>query len=226
MLIALSLPQLALLASPPATAQNSRLGILPPNSLPQGKTYGNWGAHWWMWAESTGFAAVTDETGELAHIGQSGPVYMLAGNFGGTTVRHVTIPYGKSLFFPILNLVGWADDLDDVEDIREWLISIGYNAAGFTVEQVLQAWVSWYFDNFADPLSASCTINGEAVASVTGYRGLSPQFTYGEFELAVADGWWIFMSPLPPGNHTIRFTGSFPAWSFELDVTYHLTVLP
>ncbi len=61
--------------------------------------------HWWQWALSIPAAInpITDATGEFAAVGQSGPVWYLAGNFGGTTVRTVTVPADKALFFPILN---------------------------------------------------------------------------------------------------------------------------
>ena len=46
-----------------------------------------------------------DTTGEFASLGQSGPVWFLAGTFGSTVTRTVTIPAGKTLFFPILNTI-------------------------------------------------------------------------------------------------------------------------
>jgi hypothetical protein len=34
----------------PAQSQNPTPGILPPNSAPNGKTYGKWSAAWFKWA--------------------------------------------------------------------------------------------------------------------------------------------------------------------------------
>ena len=45
-----------------------------------------------------------------------------------------------------------------------------------------------------------------------------------------SDGIWMMIAPLPPGGHTLRFGGTFPATPnsayFHLDITYHITVLP
>jgi len=46
-----------------------------------------------------------DQTGANAAIGQSGPVWFLAGTTGGTAERAITVPAGKSLFFPLVNNV-------------------------------------------------------------------------------------------------------------------------
>ena len=41
----------------------------------------------------------------------------------------------------------------------------------------------------------------------------------------VADGYWVLLSPLSVGSHTIHFAGGFES-GFSLDVTYHITVSP
>lgn len=47
---------------------------------------------------------------------------------------------------------------------------------------------------------------------------------------AVSDGYWIMLTPLSAGDHTVRFTGSFrdpesDDLFFGLDVTYELSVI-
>jgi len=39
---------------------------------------------------------------------------------------------------------------------------------------------------------------------------------------ARTDVYWLMLTPLPPGEHTLRFTADGPA--ITLDVTYHITV--
>src|SRR5215475_5430424 len=60
---------------------------------------------WWKWALETPASEnpLTDTTGQFAGVNQSGRVWFLAGNPGGTTVRTITVPAGKALFFPIVN---------------------------------------------------------------------------------------------------------------------------
>ncbi|MCI0350370.1 MAG: hypothetical protein L0Z53_13175, partial [Acidobacteriales bacterium] len=98
-----------LVAALPAQAagRNPNPGVLPINSMPYGKSYGNWGAAWWTWALAIPKAQnpILDPTGEFCHIGQEGPVWFLAGNFGGESTRACTVPVGKALFFPLFNQV-------------------------------------------------------------------------------------------------------------------------
>jgi hypothetical protein len=42
---------------------------------------------------------------------------------------------------------------------------------------------------------------------------------------AVADGYWLLVTPLTPGEHTIYFKGINNA-GFTVEVTYFLTVQP
>ena len=75
-------------------------GILPPQSHAFGKSYAEWSAEWWKWAVSIPIATspLFDTTGEFGNIGQSGKVWFLAGAFGGTVERTVSVPVGKALF--------------------------------------------------------------------------------------------------------------------------------
>ena len=88
--------------------------VFPPQSHPYGHSYSEWSAAWWQWAYSipVGVNPILDSTGENAAVGQDGPVWFLAGNYGGETVREVSVPAGKALFFPIMNQP-WVQFPDD-----------------------------------------------------------------------------------------------------------------
>src|SRR5437870_11795939 len=65
-------------------------------------------AQWWQWALAipNSQSPLLDQTGQFAAVNQpKGNIWFLAGNGGGTTVRTVTIPGGKALFFPIANVI-------------------------------------------------------------------------------------------------------------------------
>ena len=68
--------------------------VLPPGSTVVGKTIGEWTAEWWKWAfsQSVPNDAFTDATGANANVGQSGPVFFVAGTTGGTATREFTVP--------------------------------------------------------------------------------------------------------------------------------------
>ena len=102
---------LAAIATCPSVASAENFNIAPIQSHPHGQTYSQWAAQWWQWALETPASEnpLTDTTGQFAVVNQSGRVWFLAGNVGGTTVRTITVPSGKALFFPIVNVF-------DVED--------------------------------------------------------------------------------------------------------------
>ena len=42
----------------------------------------------------------------------------------------------------------------------------------------------------------------------------------------MADGYLLQLHPLSVGDHTLHIGGMFPAFDFDLDVTYNITVVP
>src|SRR5262245_45445351 len=76
--------------------------------LPNGNAYEKLSADWWKWAFSfpVSINPLFDETGAQAYLGNQGNVFFLAGviNVSGTATRTITVPAGKPLFFPVLNV--------------------------------------------------------------------------------------------------------------------------
>ena len=151
----------------------------------------------------------------MRHIGQGGPAFFLAGNFGGTTVRQCTVPAGKGLLFPLLNFF-WIQTPSD---------------PSFTIQELR--------DILRPPMDdaiLSCEIDGQPVQDLQGYREESAVFTAmlpegnlfgldaGDYAPCLDNGYYLMLWPLSKGQHTIHFTGETADHSFSLDVTYHLTV--
>ena len=94
-------------ASPGSTVVGG-VEVLAPDALVAGKTQGEWGNLWWQYILSipTNDNPATDTTGEKASIGQSGPVFFLAGVYGaGKVERTITVPGDKYIFFPLITQV-------------------------------------------------------------------------------------------------------------------------
>lgn len=205
--------------------------IAPPKSRPFGKRYSEWAAKWWQWAYS--FPAdknpVMDLTGDLAGLGQSGPVWFLAGTFGQTATRTIAVPEGKALFLPIIDTI-WIN-----------IPEFGDNPWSAAQRDFARAFLAPFVDN---AFNLSCQIDGLEVADLESYR--SSTADGGEYPISfpennvwgipsgiygptIDDGIYLMVAPLRPGEHTIHFTaaseGSF-AGSFALDVTYNISVLP
>jgi hypothetical protein len=221
-----------------ALAGNANPKVLPPNSAPYGKSYGEWGAAWWQWAVSFPYEVnpvYNDPTGAFAGLGQSGPVWFLAGTGGTNAVRACTVPAGKGLFFPILNIMV---DYPCPEP------PVFQPAPGQTMEDFLTQWAHWYIDHVT---ALAAEVDGVALQGLEKYRAYSKMFyvtmdpslivvdpcNIGPTpQPAVSEGYWIMLAPLTPGNHLIHFTGRWLFtqepdgfdWDFTVDVTYYLTV--
>lgn len=199
-------------------------GVCAPGSQPLGKTYGDWTALWYRWALGVPAAQspLLDTTGDRAAVGQSGPVWFLAGTAGDPPIaeRVCTVPAGKTILYPIVNVVG----------------VVGVDAP--TDGEVLRGTQLWV--NYVSELET--TVDGVELQGLWNYRfatgffdltvpadGIWPQ--YAGTHRAYAEGYWIMLEPLPPGPHEVHFRGkfSFPGsypdvLTFETAVTYYLTV--
>jgi hypothetical protein len=219
-------------------------GIAPPQSKTHGMSYGEWSAAYWKWALGIPAAQnpILDETGEFAEIDQEGQVWFLAGNFGNDadnpfTERTITVPTGKSLFFPLVNYVYWApDDLPLAITVAE---SLGFDPEEFSAEELLAILANYSLNELSE---LTLTIDGVQVQDLERYLTLSPGFTAGDtdllddfgvdpdgHELFVAAGYWIMLRPLSVGEHTIQIMATVddsPLGLFTTDVTHHITVSP
>lgn len=213
-------------------------GVLPSFSKAFGKSYGDWSAGWWQWAFSlpTPGHPLLDSAG--CEAGQSGRVWFLGGTFAGvpdptdpTVVigeadRDCTVPTGKPLFFPIVNVACTTVEMPGATEaeLRECANSLA--------------------DHIQD---LAVTIDGAAVEHLGLYRRESGLFTIGPLPAdnllgaapgatgdAVSDGFWIMLKPLSVGEHDIRFEGAAVFTTaddgFDLtltqDITYAVTVVP
>jgi hypothetical protein len=198
LLLTLTTSQFAWTQTPATNSTNP--AVFPPDSQPYGLTYGEWTAKWWQWAESipTENNPQLDETGEdcAQAQNQTGPVWFLTGTSGGSVERTCTISAGKAILIPVLN-------------------NINIRAASETDEELLAG---------AKSLTDSVTIlefsiDGVPLQNLWNYRIQSPFFdvtlpndnvfgiSAGTYR-AVADGYWVFLQPLPPGQHEIRLVPS------------------
>jgi hypothetical protein len=206
--------------------------VYPPASSPDGLSYAQWGAAWWSWVLSIPFATnpMLDPTGANQSIGQSGPVWFLAGTTGGPLTRSVTIPSGRKIFFPLVNFI-----------IDYPCPDPGFQPApGQTLEQFLQAQGQYYMSNVT---VLECQVDGLPVPNLANYRAQSGLFTFtghpsltatfdpcitGSPQPGVSDGFWVMLYPLSAGAHTLYFRGriDIPSinFSFETATTYNITV--
>ena len=211
-----------------ATSSSQDQGIVPIDKKPFGQTYGEWAVRWWQWAASIP-ASVNpreDTSGANCMVGQDGPVWFLAGTGGtsqpGAVTRSCTLFSDRAIFFPIINAFYGAFTTDPPEQK--------------TVE-FLRAQVHCTYQ------SVRVRIDGRRIAAPRSYLVRSPLFDLAVPEEnifgvgsdvipgliltpSVDQGLYLFLRPLSPGDHTIRWTATqeCPFGSFTQDVTYNLKV--
>lgn len=225
-----------LLGSTVAFAGNPNPGVFPIQSRPYGQTYGQWSARWWQFAfqQTTLDICATDKPGSK--------VTFLAGTSPGPVTNSCTVPTGNAIMFPVFN-VEWSR----IEaDTTPGTCLVPATPSGNS-DAALQACATAQANNaLASNASLEADVDGVTLQNLTNYRAVSPPppFTFtavsgNPFGLppgssqSVADGFWIMLTPLSPGKHTIHFAATVPfpnvnppstPFTFTLDTTYNLTV--
>jgi len=220
--------------APDAFAAGQKLGQQPgivlPDGVVLGMTYGEWSAAWWQWALTFNYPwppvpNPPNPFGGNCAMGQSaGPVFYLVG--GQNVTRHCTIPAGKTLVFPILN--------QECSTLEVGTIWYGGN------ERELRTCAEKLGDT-VDLDTLEVTIDGKKAKNLEYFRAVSPVFefdipstgqnflgvdpTLGTHGKSVSDGYWVIVEPLSPGHHVIYFEGNWKECpGCAQVVTYHLTV--
>jgi hypothetical protein len=184
-------------------------------------------AQWWQWAFSIPLSLnpIADSTGGSCMIGQSGSLWFLTGNFGGSTVRACSVPEGTTLFFPVINQVGFnspgcgqGPDNIPAKVLRK--------AVGDYIDSVRLGDLNVTLDN--QPVYPFKRIQSDVFAlamPANNLGGCDP----GVYSPAVDDGYYVKLDPLKVGPHTLHIhaaaPGPDPSHPFIVDVTYSLKIV-
>jgi hypothetical protein len=179
------------------------------------------GAKWWQWALEIPEPKNPLIDANPCNVNQHGYFFFLAGTLGGDPAeRTCTIPKGKAIFFPVYN----------------YFSTFGPQppAAGPIIN--LQEAIKIVRGNVNQATNLKATVDGVNIKVDSKLRSLTRVFEftfpadniYGDPALAahykaIADGYWVGLNPLRPGNHEISFSADGPG-GFRTDVTYHITV--
>lgn len=194
----------------------------PPYGYPALQSYSQLAANWWKWAltQPAATSPLLDTTGANCGAGQSGAVWFLAGGLDSTPVhRTCTVPYGKTIVFPIVNSAYFAFTTDPADQRTETFVR-DQAAAGIAGATNLRA-----------------EIDGVPVLSPLAYHEKSVLFKvtlpdgniFGlpagmVLDPSADEGYYLALIPLLPGKHTVHFHGELPASGLVEDVSYDLVV--
>ena len=200
------LAALALLTAAGAAAAQSA-PLLAPTKAIAGASQEEWSKRWWRWALSfdDDESPVADRDGRLCALGQSGPVWFLAGTYGtARTVRSCRVPAGKTLFFPLINYVTFEPD-----DADEPCVSLKQRAARLTPA----------------PSGLVLEVNGRRFKGLEAHRQATRR-CFRVFDdddtMAAGNGFYVALGPLTKGRYTLNFGGILSGMSQA--VTYTLDV--
>ena len=158
-------------------------------------------ARWvqWVAAASMLHNPVADETGEDAAVGQPDDVWFLAGSYGETVQRRMTVPAGRALFVPVFNTWEWPAE-GPPEPMANAHGSLTVD--GVPVEP----------DVIGTPVPF--VVTGARMNGVTSTRKPVPTTVW---------GLWKLLPPLAPGEHVVHAVGG-DGHGFTTDVRSQLLV--
>ena len=167
---------------------------------PIGRRWEEWVELWWQWCYSFPYNEsppryYTEKFSLFERF--QGKIWFLAGTYGGKAQRTCTISSKTSIFFPIIN------------DI----ISFHTDPQLRTDAELIQ-----YAKNDLDHIRLiSANLDGINISNLKSFRVLSNLFSVKipqegndmiwRESTAVSDGFWLFVKPLSPGNHILKFQG-------------------
>ncbi|WP_217876929.1 hypothetical protein [Pseudoalteromonas shioyasakiensis] len=206
-------------STPPIDINNQ---VVPPHEKILGKGMDEYANIWWQWTRAipSEVSPLKDRTGEHCHVNQTGEVWFLAGGFGSSKIKRTcTIPQGKHLFFPIINMAYWP--------------RAGYKLSCDSAKQSAAL-------NNDKLISINVEVDGVQIPNTGEFRfkssdcfdlnGLIPkEYNAPVVYPAAADGYWLMLRPLELGRHTIKFKAQYnrPNGAYgkmAQDIEYNLIV--
>jgi hypothetical protein len=231
----------------PAKATGEPNVVLPGTEV-LGKTQGEWADNWsqWVWSFPSDTFPITDETGASCGLRQTGGVWFLAGSFVDNVEHHRTcsIPHGKYIFFPIFNTLSFSPEFPEQGDVcNKYASKVDRIRCDANNDMVASGADRDPNSRQPGPVILEATIDGKHVRDPFAYRNQSSPggfkffvrdgsiLTEAPFSLprgprfpAVADGYWIMLSPLPLGDHLIHIFAKNEDGGV-LDVTWSVVII-
>jgi hypothetical protein len=207
-------------------------GVVPSSQRCDNRTYAQLSASFWQYAlaQPASTSPILGSAGTNCQLGQSGSVFFLAGRFDdASAVRTCTVPSGKALYFPLISIIdvstppGFCTRIPDLGAIA---VCAPESPAKLLadVKPIEDSAVGLNASLDGQPLSPSGFRVQSGAFSVflpaDNVFGILPKQAY----MAVADGYYLLLAPLPAGTHTLVFGGATPANQFAQNISYTLTV--
>jgi hypothetical protein len=197
---------------------SSNPGVLPPDSIVQGKTYAEWINEWWKYGLSLPMSQSPISpggTGVDCMLRRVGDVTLIvAHEYKGLPTR-CEVPAGTMVFLEIMSVEcsTLEGDGKDEEGLRTCLQRYTYQELGATIDGVAVQNLDAFFVS-ATPLYQFTVPEDNILKASAGATGKS-----------VANGVFLMLSPLSPGKHAVHTQVFLPLWNVKLEKTLAITVV-
>jgi hypothetical protein len=193
------------------------------NSLdkPYGQTYGSWTVKWWQWAMSipTEINPVNDQTGKNASLNQpEKDVWFLAGTWATEKLlnvpnRKVTIPSDRAILFPVINCEANPIEYPYLKTDDDIINHVIQDENTIVSKEA-------YINNTAVPIQRV-----PSDPSLFSLRLFDKNDNNKYIDTpASADGYWVFLKPLPKGKYEIQFGGKCESGRLCTSVNYEISI--
>ncbi len=199
-------------------------------------------ADWWQWAfsipnvpptvgDSISIHPLVGDDGdnnlfEYCGVGQHGPVWFLGGDFSGSGepfTRTCKVPAGKAILLAVIN--GECSTAEGDANPSDPVLVKAKDLAKCARDQIEVVDV------------AEATLNGyplvvKKISTAKPFSVLFPPSNIIELaplanpSLSQASGFWVFIPALKPGTHILEFTGGITEFSFFINGTYNIQIVP
>lgn len=188
-----------------------------------GLTYGQWTVKWWQWALSiqADQNPIVDETGKKASEGQPKDAWFLGGIFADENEtkrfpsRQCSIPAGIPILIPVINCESDQQYHPELGNDQDLLEHVHKKAESIEKRE-------FYINNELIPPQR--VHSDPSVFELNVHRDFD-KFHNGGYTRAAADGYWVFLKPLPIGEYTLRFSGSCEKGQFTTGATYTIRIV-
>ena len=200
----------------------NEIGFYEAEDKPYGQSYGSWTVKWWQWAMSAPkhVNPVLDQTGRFAEVNQPLGVWFLAGKFGsensGPPKRRCTIPEGRSILFPVINCEANSFEYPELGTEEELLDHVSRDTSTILTKSCLINGLGIPPQRVkSDPTIFLLSVSEDLEGKDKGQKDIR----------SVADGYWIFLKPLPRGKYELVFSGSCENGRLNSGAHYEVNVI-
>lgn len=174
--------------------------MAPPELVIDDKAISSYPNLWWQWAYASKkeINPVQDLTGKNCHQGQGGSVWYLAGGFGSSKIqRKCSIPAGKYIFFPVINMAHWKpiDAVLSCDEAKEY--------AALNNNRLISIDIELDSKKASNPAHSRMSSN-----QCFNIFSRMPGEKYDAYPSAT-DGFWIMLKPLSKGSHILKFQAKY-----------------